>query len=195
MKIKNIEEMKKWEEKYFSDWVKSLSKEEKEAFEYYTMTSGAQQINDYLRASEINKPNIDEAFKKAIPLMENAINRATVPHDILVHRSVTYNWLGEEVKNELITLRENFNVDKLVGKEYIEKGFTSTSLKKGTFGQAVSINLQVPEGMHAAAIEDVSVVSNEHELLFAPGLKIKIVSAKLIKETGQIEIDAVVIKE
>lgn len=193
--IGDIEEIEKWEKKYFGDWVKSLSKEEKEAFEYYTMTGGAQQINDYLRAPATNKPNIDEPFKKAISLMENAIKRAVVPHDIMVHRSVSYNWLGEEIKNELFTLRENFNADKLVGKEYIEKGFTSTSLKKGTFGQAISINLQVPKGMHAAAIEDISVVSNEHELLFPPGLKTKVVSAKLIKETGRIEIDALAIKE
>lgn len=193
--IGDIEEVEKWEEKYFGDWVKSLSKEEKEAFEYYTMTGGAQQINDYLRAPENNKPDIDEPLKKAISLMENAIKRAVVPHDIMVHRSVSYNWLGEELKNELFTLRENFNVDKLVGKEFTEKGFTSTSLIKGTFGQAISINIQVPKGMHAAAIEDVSVVSNEHELLFPPGFKIKVVSAKLIKETGRIEIDAVAIKE
>jgi hypothetical protein len=193
--IGDIEEIEKWEEKYYGDWVKSLSKEEKEAFEYYTMSGGAQQINDYLRAPANNKPNIDEPFKKAISLMENAIKRAVVPHDIMVHRSVSYNWLGEELKNELFTLRENFNVDKLVGIERIEEGFTSTSLKKGTFGQAISINIQVPKGMHAAAIEDVSVVSNEHELLFPPGLKIKVVSAKLIKETGRIEINAVAIKE
>jgi len=192
--IGDIEEIEKWEEKYYGDWVKSLSKEEKEAFEYYTMSGGAQQINDYLRAPANNKPNIDEPLKKAIPLMENAIKRAVVPHDIMVHRSVSYNWLGEELKNELFTLRENFNVDKLVGKEFIEKGFTSTSLIKGTFGQAISMNIQVPKGMYAAAIEDVSVVSNEHELLFPPGLKTKVVSAKLIKETGRIEINAVAIK-
>lgn len=194
--IGDIEEIKKWEKKYFGDWVKSLSKEEREAFEYYTMTGGAQQINDYLRAPATNKPHIDETFiKKAISLMKNALNRAVVPHDIMVHRSVSYNWLGEELKNELFTLRENFNVDKLVGKEHIEKGFTSTSLKKGTFGQAISINIQVPKGMHAAAIADVSIASSEHELLFPPGLKIKVVSAKLIKETGRIEINAVAIKE
>lgn len=63
----------------------------------------------------------------------------------------------------------------LVGKKVIDKGFVSTSVGTGAaFGGALRLEIQVPKGTPAAYVQSVSKHKTERELLLAAGTKFEI---------------------
>lgn len=70
----------------------------------------------------------------------------------------------------------------LVGKKVIDKGFVSTSVGTGAaFGGALRLEIQVPEGTPAAYVQSVSSHKSERELLLAAGTKFEILE---VSDTG-----------
>lgn len=147
------------------DFVKAISVAEKNGIYKYT-GSAYDRMNEYLRGLRKNTPFLDE-IKNAT----SALKKAKLPEEVITRRGSGYNMLdslgfGQATKS---------NKSKFIGKQVIDKGFTSTSPSpSGGFSGNIEYIIKVPKGSQAMYIDSISRYSGEQELLIQRGAQFKI---------------------
>lgn len=123
-------------------------------------------MNEYLRGLSKNTPFSDE-IKNAT----SALKKAKLPEEVITRRGSDYNMLdslgfGQATKS---------NKSKFIGKQVIDKGFTSTSPSpSGGFSGNIEYIIKVPKGSQAMYVGSISRYSGEQELLIQRGAQFKI---------------------
>lgn len=163
-KFENVIEADKELSKQYSDWEKSLTKEEREAFQAYTETKeNYKNINRVLRGKESNYIGNNEQYVQNI---EGALNRAEVPEDIITYRGTTPSALGEIM---------DLSPEDMVGNILHDDAFVSTSVNPlvveyGYSEKGVTLIIETPKGTPGAYIAPVSTIGlGEAELLLNKG--------------------------
>lgn len=164
--------IKAWEENYYKQTIPNLTKTELSALDDYG-EGGYEAINGVTRFKE-GSPEYEKVLKRygtdsiekakvQAEELSNAVSKFELNDTIIVQRA------ERDVSH--ITGSDNSveALQKMVGKTYTEKGFTSTSLKyqskfEGSRSDAVHIEITVPKGSKGAYI-DKYVAKNEHEFL------------------------------
>lgn len=147
------------------DFVKAISVAEKSGIYKYT-GSAYDSMNEYLRGLRKNTPFLDE-IKNAT----SALKKAKLPEEVITRRGSDYNMLdslgfGQATKS---------NKSKFIGKQVIDKGFTSTSPSpSGGFSGSIEYIIKVPKGSQAMYVDSISRYSGEQELLIQRGAQFKI---------------------
>lgn len=155
-----------WGNEAFKSWQKSLSKEELHAIYDYT-GDNYRNINDVLRGFE---KNFNEGNAKRVEQITEALNKTSVPDDIIVYRGVGRDALGEY---------KDLSPKQLIGKKLEDRGFMSTSIDpEGAFHTKVTYVIKVPKGTSGAYISNISQYGEkEAELLLNRGQKMMILDA------------------
>ena len=151
----------------------SLSSGEKESILKYINDEYYLKINGYLR-KEI--PLISDELKNDIKNIENALNKAYLPEDTLLYRSVK----GDFIENvffdkKIADLMKKHpsnsykNLERvnsfLTGKIFVERGFMSTSYNiNETYVAPIRLKINAPKGSRALALDGIST-SEEEEVL------------------------------
>lgn len=185
-----------------------------EPFVFYR-DSGYEDINAYLRALALGEDpeNLDPdgEFGAITSNMDDAFNQSRLTEPVVVYRGVA----------ELDAMLGGFDTDRsLVGLEYVEDAYTSTSADKrvsGAFGtEGVLIKVNVPAGVgglqlskfydgeisdqgspvaniNANSITDlIDVKDYEAELLLERGLRYRITGDTVVDGVRQLEVEVVV---
>ncbi len=161
-KFENVIEADKELSEQYSDWEKSLTKEEREALQAYT-GDNYKNINQVLRGKESDYIGNNEQYAKNI---ESALNKAEVPEDIITYRGTTPSVLGEII---------DLSPEDMVGKILHDDAFVSTSVNPliveyGYSEKGVTFIIEIPKGTSGAYIAPVSNVGlGEAELLLNKG--------------------------
>lgn len=131
----------------FSGWRSSLTDNEKRGIKTYTGQS-YKNINNYLRGFG---RNVGSYELEMIENASNALSKAKVPEDMIVHRAVSKN--GVKGLFDVDKLKDiATNKEEYIGKVVTEKAFTSTSVKNlENFKGEVEYIIKIPEGAHNAA--------------------------------------------
>lgn len=147
-----------------SSQLDKLSKSEKETLRSYTGNL-AFQLNNGLNRNKHSK------YEDKINILDSALNKGTIPEDVILRRKVD---IGVLIGKGSYNLRD---LKKLIGVKSVEKGYTSTSFNlfddinlKGRNGY---IEFNVPKGYKGAQyIKDVAypLVKNQDEVLFKRNL-------------------------
>lgn len=129
--------MDDWGTEEFSDWKKSLSKGESVAIKEYANYDFVD-INKRLRTGRTDL--LRDKHKTNINLLTSALDRSTIPEDVVVYRGV----------------RDSPRVDRLeVGSVIVDNAFVSTSLsssvaKRFSAEAGYSVEIVVPKGSKGA---------------------------------------------
>lgn len=170
-KIKNVQEVgyKNYE---------SLAKNEKGMLRYYTCGDGMY-INHVLRGIQEEYPE----DRRMINDIENAFKNKTLEENITVYRGLNdrfcdiYKITDDDIDNAIYNNDKSAIVTKL-GNGIIEKGMMSTSIDYGeaknmTYGiKRIIMELETNKNNNAIYLGKNSNVSDQEEVLFAPGHKI-----------------------
>lgn len=180
----SIDELKQWEKDYNLKNKVNLTDDELKALEDYG--EGAYDVINSVERFEKGSDNYNKMLKsyrqehvtKAIEQskhLEKAINKFNLDEDIVVHRidrNISYITGTDNSIDEL---------QKMIGKTYIDKGYTSTSLIPqtkfaGGSADAVHIEITVPKKSKGAYI-DKYVSKNENEFLLNKNTKFYVTDA------------------
>ena len=184
MALNSLDDASKFGEKYYGDWLNTLSVEEREAIRLYT-ANGSGRINKYLRGIEGTLNGIDP---KALQNLNNAISKGQVPYDMTVYRGTGLSPLKK--LSEVNLMSNSIDCSSLIGKTISEKGFMSTTvLERSAFNRQVMWTINVPEGASAAYVASISKYPKEAELLINSGQSMIIKEAS-IDSSGKIHIVA-----
>lgn len=138
-------------------WLKSLSSDEAHALFVYT-TNAYSTINQGLRSG-----NPPDHYAKAISDANAALLKNSAPEDMLVKRGVSNALFSQFAQN--------------VGKTFVDKGFTSTTIKESpTFG-STELTIHVFKGAPGGYVAPISDFSTEREWLLPAGAHFKVLSA------------------
>lgn len=140
-------------------------------------------------------PQNKENDERAIANMRNAYDHAPqIEKPITVYRGCSRFLLGEDEKDNL--LKGSPDADSLVGKNFVEPGFLSTSAREDYAQKfadkgGVMLSIHIPEGTRAfyvtAKLEGrprSSKLRDEDEIIFAPGQRMRINEVKIKKGSG-----------
>jgi len=165
--------------------------DEREAAEYYTLSTGYQVFQRALRFPDLEEDtsirkqieNLINLTKKANPLSQNTI---FYRHDQL--GAIEY-LLGPEVAKMAWEVVWNGDTSKmpelkkqLIGSPIQDKGFLSTSYRQGVFVRSKGMELRIyaPKGFTGGLfVEQLSILPDEREYIFAPGQKFRIVDVEV----------------
>jgi 2'-5' RNA ligase len=144
---------------HYGEWSGSITTDQRQAIGEYV--GGAQkQINRMLRAGTDLKP--PQLADRARLVREALLSAPETPRAMVVHR-----YVGK-------------SADALKGHEgdlWVEKGFMSTTITEGSFGDpgvGNVLHITVPKGSKAGWMAGMSGYPDEHELLFPPGSVLRI---------------------
>lgn len=145
---------------FWSDyWRDEISPEELNGVRTYT-GSGYSEMNKYLRG-KISATRFEDEIKHAMAALE----KASLPEEVIVRRGTDYNIL-----TELGVEISEANKDKLIGSVVTDKGFMSTSPSpRGGFSGTIEYIIKVPKGSQAMYVDPISVNRGEEELLINRG--------------------------
>lgn len=149
LRFESPEEVKTWVGDYEVEYIKALTNDERDAVKDYTLV-GYSGVNRYLRGKSEASPE----DLRLIEELDKAISKFTLKDDILVYRNVGRDALPPY----------GFDIMDLVGKEYNDKAFMSTSvLKDGAFSRYdVMLEITVPKGKgNGAYINGLSTFKDE----------------------------------
>ena len=151
----------------------NLSFYEKESILKYIDDKNYRRINGYLRKETLN---IDYDLKNDIKNIECALNKAFLPDDTLLYRSVKEDFIEKVFFDKKIAnlmkrypSRNYKNLKKvnsfLTGKAFVEFGFMSTSYNAYlTYASPIKLKVNAPKGTKALALDSIST-SEEEEIL------------------------------
>lgn len=140
----------------------------------YTGSSYAS-INDCLRY----KDGCADAHAKNI---ESYLNKSSIPEPITVYRGM---------KGDFAKFLKSIATK---GTEFVDKGFLSTSTsgqlatKWGQNESGLRLRISVPKGAKGAPISHFGSHSNEHEVLFQAGSKMRVVGYSKVDNTMDVEL-------
>ncbi|MEH7180120.1 ADP-ribosyltransferase [Neobacillus vireti] len=183
--IESIEQAHAWGEKHFDEWFNSLTNLEKQALYSYTNYSFAK-INDYLRGKTTS---LDGINPNRITEIQNALKKAKIPEDMVVYRGTGLTLIKKllpQYKNKKFT---NAMIRNLIGKEFKDDAFLSTSVvKESSFSnRSVFWTINVPKGANGAYLGKISYLETETEILFNSGQQM-IIRDALVDSKGQIHL-------
>ena len=144
------ESAKAWAEKtYDSKWHESIGAEEKQALVRYGRADFLE-INDSLRGVDDNP---QPRTVKQIEQIDRVMSQSVVPEQVIVYRALS-----------------GAVLDKAEGKILTDKGFVSTSLNSDVAerlaaGGRVVMRVEVPKGVHAIYMEDITTIDEQEMLL------------------------------
>jgi hypothetical protein len=168
-----------------------LNKFEKESLRDYTGKS-YRQINAGLRNSTLQELE-NSGILENIKHIEKAINLSSIPQDVILHRYIQRESIKKMMglsDDELKSMLKG-DLDAIVGKEYVEKGFSSTSvteLDNGVFSfRGVHLEIFAPKGTKGIYTEPFHTtqpswdgktipqqISNENELVLQRNTKFRV---------------------
>lgn len=136
-------------------WADSLTKDEREAVRNYGYNHLSAEGNAYLRGEteKYNDAQLAE-IKKQVKNIDSAIEKGTIDENLVLYRGVGSDYLGLDFDNP----------EKLVGKSFTDGGFLSATGDKEVaevYGRGVVLEMQVPEGTHAAYVDLVKSTGEE----------------------------------
>jgi NAD+--asparagine ADP-ribosyltransferase len=160
-----IKTPKQADETFDKNWAKNLPIEQKDAISRYTGDYST--VNDWLRKTEDAQYIDGKRAEERIAQMDKAIKSFDLTEDIKVYRGIDRSALG--------------NIEDLVGKEYIDQAYMSSSIFADNSvlerGDCV-MELLIPKGKgRGAYINELSAFKDkEYEFLVARGSKFRVVS-------------------
>ena len=149
------------------DFEDSVSKDEAISIAFYSHT-GDKQINSILRSGIA-----DYDIKSYVQDLDNIISRFEVPEDVSLYRGSNLDFLYREFNIN--------NLEDLLGKSYIDKGYTSTSiiLDNAFLNKDAVFEIKLPGGKgRGAFISSFSRHFDELEFLLKRNTKFKIVDIR-----------------
>lgn len=161
----DTDEMENW----CKEWLKTIKGNEKSGVKQYSGNAYIDMNNSLRGIGGDYMEFTREEINKYIDGCTKALEKASLPEDIIVRRASGYNML-EELN---INITES-NKNKLIGGIVEDKGFTSTSPDpSGGFDNYEKIEyiIKVPKGSQAMYIEPISMYKGEKELLINRGSK------------------------
>lgn len=180
----NKNEATQWGKKHYSDWMPRLQDQNykpvtpaEQFFRYYTQ--GIHYIyNRILRESSVDKYDFKDSNVTKEMFIDgiNEIQKQHLPEDILVYRYVDTDLLKDMKKWSNIKLIKRNSI-------LTDKGFFSTTLSLdavsnrnyATLKHHSRLYIYVPKGTPCVYVDLISDMG-ENELLFAPNIKLKILS-------------------
>ena len=119
--------------------------------------------------------------------MKSALDKASLPEDMTLYRGTN--------KVELGNLKD-LSPDKLVGEQFTQPSFMSTSTKStvasGTFKGNLQMTIEAPKGSKGIDIAPVSQYGMvETEILFQAGTEMVIKEAEVIDNVLHIEVEII----
>lgn len=188
MVLNSLDDAGKFGDKFYGEWLKSLSAEEKEAIRIYTGNDYTK-INNYLRGIAGDLDGVDP---KVVENLNSALSKAKVPYNMTVYRGTDLfpfedlyelNWNG------------GIDCDTLIGKTVSDKAFMSTAiLENSSFNKEVLWTINIPAGSNAAYIASLSKYPAEAELLFNSGQSMVIKEAA-VDSSGKLHLTLDLIKK
>lgn len=180
-------------------WRKSLTPKEQQAIDdYYHMSFD---INSMARTGDTyagkGTPEYKKAVKEEIKVLEKALDRAELPENLVLYRGASFEALGYKLSifDPKPSLQE---LKALVGKEFVDKGFMSTSLSEEV-GEAFSagalkLKLYAPKGTKGAYISPKGDPNREREVLLQRNTRFQVLDVKEKKGPGYTyyEVEAVI---
>ncbi len=153
-----------------------------EAIKAYTGNNCYRNINDSLRQLD----TLDDANVSTVKYMHKGLRHSSLPDDMTLYRGTSIDAL-ENLKG--------FSTDELIGKQFIEKGFMSTSTTSSVANNNFSGNLQLiinaPKGSQGLNVSNISYFANENEILFDYGQKMLITGAEYIDDILNLNVDII----
>ena len=149
------------------DFEDSVSTDEAKSIAFYSHT-GDKQINSILRSGIA-----DDDIKSYVQDLDNIISRFEVPEDVSLYRGSNLDFLYREFNIN--------NLEDLLGKSYIDKGYTSTSiiLDNAFLNKDAVFEIKLPGGKgRGAFISSFSRHFDELEFLLKRNTKFKIVDIR-----------------
>lgn len=149
------------------DFEDSVSTDEAKSIAFYSHT-GDKQINSILRSGIA-----DDDIKSYVQDLDNIISRFEVPEDVSLYRGSNLDFLYREFNIN--------NLENLLGKSYIDKGYTSTSiiLDNAFLNKDAVFEIKLPGGKgRGAFISSFSRHFDELEFLLKRNTKFKIVGIR-----------------
>ena len=149
------------------DFEDSVSTDEAKSIAFYSHT-GDKQINSILRSG-----TADDDIKSYVQDLDNIISRFEVPEDVSLYRGSNLDFLYREFNIN--------NLENLLGKSYIDKGYTSTSiiLDNAFLNKDAVFEIKLPGGKgRGAFISSFSRHFDELEFLLKRNTKFKIVDIR-----------------
>lgn len=149
------------------DFEDSVSTDEAKSIAFYSH-AGDKQINSILRSRIA-----DDDIKSYVQDLDNIISRFEVPEDVSLYRGSNLDFLYREFDIN--------NLEDLLGKSYIDKGYTSTSiiLDKAFLNKDAVFEIKLPGGKgRGAFISSFSRHFDELEFLLKRYTKFKIVDIR-----------------
>lgn len=142
-------------------------------------------INVGLRVSkgEVPKGEVEGLpYKELVAGIDQVVNTATVPDDLVAYRGASLKLLGKLAKSP----------DKAIGKVLTDHGFVSTSLnqkKAEDFSRGMLVEIRVPAGSHGffMATTGSDYSSAESELLLPRGAKFGVVDVQKVGGGGKVQ--------
>ena len=171
-----------------------LSEAEKSGIKRYTNDMSFKPINDFLRG-KISKNQISAKNKEAIKQISKALEKSSLPEDSILYRGVRGDLISQQFKNqEIADLIDNVfdeeptekDIEKvqdfLLGKRFIDEGFTSSSYdrNKAFDNSPLMFEINTPKGTKALAVDKLSN-KDEGEILINKGYEYKITKIELKK--------------
>lgn len=160
-----IKTPKQADEIFDKKWAKDLPIEQKDAISRYTGDYST--VNDWLRKTEDAQYIDGKRAEERIAQMDKAIKSFDLTEDIKVYRGIDRSALG--------------NIEDLVGKEYIDKAYMSSSifadnsvLERGDC--VMELLIQKGKGRGAYINELSAFKDKEYEFLVARGSRFRVVS-------------------
>src|SRR5690606_15025237 len=157
----SVKDVKEWEEVVTPTWLASLTETEKQAINRYS-GSAYRYINGNLRRGEN-----DVEWNKVANDISSAIRKFDLMENLVLYRGMD-------------NLFEGIPIEQLIGFEYTDKAFQSTSLlEKSSFDGAMKMVIRIPAGSRAALINPISEFKDlEYEMLLDKDTRLRILEAE-----------------
>lgn len=188
-----LEEASDWGRKNYGNWLLKLQNQEylpqtpaEEFFRYYTQ--GAHKFfNIRTRRDEIDTYDYSDSFFKKEMFDDSIreINSRPIPDDIVVYR-----YIPKSLVNQMLVWGNSKSLKKNV--ILIDRGFFSTTLSLEAVANQPYANdrtrslfiVYIPRGTPAVYVDLVSDM-NEQEMLFAPGIRIKVIDKHIFGKVAE----------
>lgn len=179
-----------WGKKNYGNWLPKLQNQNyepqtpaEEFFRYYTQ--GAHRFfNNVARNYNIDTYDFSESFfnKKMFVNGIREINAHPIPNDIVVYR-----YIPKQLVNDMLAWGGSKSLNS--GTILIDKGFCSTTLSTDAVKNREYANpryrflftIYVPKGTPSVYVDLISDM-HEREMLFAPGIKLKIIKKQKFRK-------------
>lgn len=144
-------------------------------------------INKYLRDPANRREYNEEEtqyIEKQIKSIKEALGKTSLEQNVMVFRGTDRNEINGITGLDVVGLSAEEIKEKIVGKTYVKKDFTSTSINKKraeTFtskDQKVLFNIILPEKSQALYLQKISEFKTEQEILIQNNAKLEFLDVK-----------------